>query len=195
MKNSFSVHCAIIYICINVVFVNCALLFSDHSSKSLQGEQYAQKPNNQLPKQAFTVVLTELGTSHIHHYPLTNSCQGRIHTGFHRFTEIGQIFHNKHIFNNNNNNNNNNNRTFKDGLTNVFFFQFPGIKQKPGKGNFRDLKSQNLTGGACPRAPLEACSLGPSFRKSVSIYPRSAPGCVLFSLFLQGDITPMISAT
>ena len=60
--------------------------------------------------------------------------------------------------------------------TNVFFFQFPGIKQKPGKGNFRDLKSQNITGGACPRAPLEACSLGPSFRKSVSIYPRSAPG-------------------
>ena len=60
--------------------------------------------------------------------------------------------------------------------TNVFFFQFPGIKQKPGKGNFRDLKSQNITGGACPRAPLEACFLGPSFRTSVSIYPRSAPG-------------------
>ena len=60
--------------------------------------------------------------------------------------------------------------------TNVFFFQFPGIKQKPGKGNFRDLKSQNITGGACPRAPLEACSLGPSFRKSVSVYPRSVPG-------------------
>ena len=74
MKNSFSVHRAIIYICISVVFVNCALLFSDHSNKSLQGEQYAQKANNQLPKQAFTVVLTELGTSHIHHYPLMNSC-------------------------------------------------------------------------------------------------------------------------
>ena len=27
--------------------------------------------------------------------------QARIQTGFHRFTEIGQIFHNKHIFNNN----------------------------------------------------------------------------------------------
>lgn len=74
MKNSFSVHRAIIYICINVVFVNCALLFSDHSNKSLQGEQYAQKANNQLPKQAFTVVLTELGTSPLHHHPLTNSC-------------------------------------------------------------------------------------------------------------------------
>ena len=28
--------------------------------------------------------------------------QVRIHTGFDRFTEIGQIFHNKHTFNNNN---------------------------------------------------------------------------------------------
>ena len=45
-----------------------------HMYKSLQEEQYAPKPNNQLPKQAFIVVLTELGTSHIHHYPLTNSC-------------------------------------------------------------------------------------------------------------------------
>ena len=62
--------------------------------------------------------------------------------------------------------------------TNVFFFQFLGIRQKPGKGNFRDLKSQNIPRGACPRAPLEACSLGPSFRKSVSIYPRSAPGAL-----------------
>ena len=59
--------------------------------------------------------------------------------------------------------------------TNVFFFQFPGIRQKPGKGNFRDFKNQKKF----PGAPLEACSLGPSFRKSVSIYPRSAPetGC------------------
>ena len=56
--------------------------------------------------------------------------QAWIHTGFHRFTEIGQIFHNKHIFNNNS-------RTFqveiwKKVWTNVFFFQFLGIRQKPG---------------------------------------------------------------
>ena len=69
--------------------------------------------------------------------------------------------------------------------TNVFFFQFPGIKQKPAKGNFRDLKSQNITGGACPQAPLEACSLGPSFRKSVSIYPRSAPDERYKTLYLK----------
>ena len=109
--------------------------------------------------------------------PLCVEPRGGYHTGFHRFTEIGQIFHNKHIFNNNNN------RTFKVEIwkmvwTNVFFFQFLGIRQKPGKGNFRDLKSQNTPRGACPRAPLEACSLGPSFRKSVSIYPRSAPGAL-----------------
>ena len=35
-------------------------------------------------------------------------------TGFHRFTKIGQIFHNKHIVNNNNNKNNNNNNNKKN---------------------------------------------------------------------------------
>ena len=105
--------------------------------------------------------------------------QARIHTDFHRFTEIGQIFHKKLIFNNN--------RTFqfetwKMVWTNVFFFQFleicclpPPVNQKPGKAKFRELVSKKIPGGACPRTPLEACSLGPSFRKSVSIYPRSAP--------------------
>ena len=53
-----------------------------------------------------------------------------------------------------------------------FFLQFPSIRcplneSETGKGNFRELKSKKI--------PLEACSLGPSFRKSVSIYPRSAP--------------------
>ena len=51
----------------------------------------------------------------------------------------------------------------------------PPMNQKPGKANFRELVSKKIPGGACPRAPLEACSLGPLFRKSVSIYPRSAP--------------------
>ena len=51
----------------------------------------------------------------------------------------------------------------------------PSMNQKPGKANFRELVYKKIPGGACPRAPLEACSLGPSFRKSVSIYPRSAP--------------------
>ena len=50
------------------------------------------------------------------------------------------------------------------------------MNQKPGKANFMELVSKKIAGGACPRAPLEACSLSPSFRKSVSIYPRSPPG-------------------
>ena len=60
--------------------------------------------------------------------------------------------------------------------TNVFFFQFPGIRQKPEKGNFRDFKNQKKF----PGAPLDAFSLGPSFRKSVNINPRSAPGLTAF---------------
>ena len=43
------------------------------------------------------------------------------------------------------------------------FSSFRALDRNRGKGTF-----------ACPRASLEACSLGPSFRKSVSIYPRSA---------------------
>ena len=58
-------------------------------------------------------------------------------------------------------------------------FDAPSMNQKPGKGNLRELVSKKISGGACPRAPLEACSLGPSFRKSVSIYPRSAPVATL----------------
>ena len=79
-------------------------------------------------------------------YTALGSSQARIHTGFHRFTEIGQVFHNKHIFNNNS-------RTFQVEIwkmvcTNVFFFQFTGIRQKPGKGSFRKLKSKKIPGGA-----------------------------------------------
>ena len=111
--------------------------------------------------------------------------QARIHTGFHRFTEIGQIFHKKLIFNNKNFPSWN----LENGLDKCFLFPVSGnlmpfsppplpMNQKPGKANFRELVSQKMPGGACPRAPLEACSLGPLFRKSVSIYPRSAPGWI-----------------
>ena len=86
--------------------------------------------------------------------------QVQIHTDFHHFTEISQLFHNKHIFNNNG--------TFQVEIwkmvrTNVFFLQFPVIRcpsmnQKSGKGNFRELKSKKIHRGACPQGPLEACS-------------------------------------
>ena len=99
--------------------------------------------------------------------------------GFHRVTEIRQSFHNTHIFNIELS-------KLKSGKWSGQMFSFsksqaldaPSMNQKPGEGNFRELKSKKIpggaSGGACPRAPLEACSLGPSFRKSVSIYPRSA---------------------
>ena len=60
-------------------------------------------------------------------------------------------------------------------FSNFWEFDAPSMNQKPEKGNFKELVSKTIPGGACPRAPLEACSLGPSFRKLVSIYPRSAP--------------------
>ena len=45
---------------------------------------------------------------------------------------------------------------------------FRALDRNRGKGTF-----------ARPLASLEACSLGPSFRKSVSTFPRSAPGLVI----------------
>ena len=77
------------------------------------------------------------------------------------------------------------NRTFQVEIwkmvcTNVFFSNFraldaPSMNQKPGKENFRELESKKLPRAAWPRAPLEACSLGPLFRNLVSIYSRFAP--------------------
>ena len=71
-------------------------------------------------------------------------------------TGIGQIFHNKHIFNNNNN------ITFKVEIwkmvwTNVFFFQFPGILcplngSETQRGNFR-VHVRGLPSELAPSAP------------------------------------------
>ena len=84
--------------------------------------------------------------------------QARIHTGFHRFTEIGQIFHKKHVFNNNS-------RTFQVEIRKMVYRYkcFPGVRPKPGKGNF-------CMPPGFPRSLLPR----PLLRKSVSIYPRSA---------------------
>ena len=63
----------------------------------------------------------------------------------------------------------------------------PPMNQKPGKANFRELVSKKIPGDACPRAPLEACSLGPLFRKSVSIYARSAPEELFLTIIIKFD--------
>ena len=69
----------------------------------------------------------------------------------------------------------------------------PPMNQKPGKANFSELVSKKIPGGACPRAPLEACSLGPLFRKSVSIYPRSAPDkCSFISAHPGGNVEGLL---
>ena len=83
------------------------------------------------------------------HYPMIQFLiqrdvhQARIHTGFHRFTEIGQIF-----------------------LKQIYFWwiknfpickalsktgQYPiWVTRNTEKGDFRELKSKTFTGGACP---------------------------------------------
>ena len=71
------------------------------------------------------------------------TAQARIHTGFHRLMEIGQIFHNKYIFYNKKN--------------------FPSwnpvwLTRKPWKGDFKEQKSKKFPEGACPWTPLEACA-------------------------------------
>ena len=98
--------------------------------------------------------------------------QARTRTGFQRFTEIGQIFHNKYIFNK---------KTFqveiwKMDWTNTlseenWTGQYPiWMTQKLRKGDLRELK--NFLGEHAPGPPWTLRRL---FRKSVSICPRSAP--------------------
>ena len=77
--------------------------------------------------------------------------QARIHTGFHRFTEIGQILHNKYIFSKKL-------LTFKVDIWKMVWTvsKYPvWMTQKPRKGDFGELKSQKFPGGACPKTSLE----------------------------------------
>ena len=77
--------------------------------------------------------------------------QARIHTGFHRFTEIGQILHNKYIFSKKP-------LTFKVDIWKMVWTvsKYPvWMTQKPRKGDFGELKSQKFPGGACPKTSLE----------------------------------------
>ena len=70
---------------------------------------------------------------------------------FPSFYRNQSAFHNKHIFNNN--------RTFQVEIWKMFSFSnfgaldAPSMNQKPGKGNFRELKSKKNPRGACPQVP------------------------------------------
>ena len=61
--------------------------------------------------------------------------QARIHTGFHRFTEMGQIFYNKYIFHN------------KITISKLKSGQYPRNE------DFKELKSKNFLGEPVPGSP------------------------------------------
>ena len=89
--------------------------------------------------------------------------QAPIHTDFHHFSEIGQIFHNKYIFNKK--------KTLSKlksgkwiGIRHAVRFQLENqpycvypvwMTQKPRKGDYRVLKSNKILGEACPQ--MVAC--------------------------------------
>ena len=64
-------------------------------------------------------------------YKVVVTLLARIHTGFHRFTKIGQTFHNTYIFNK------------KETLFKLRSGQYPvRMTLKPRKGQYKELKSK-----------------------------------------------------
>ena len=100
-------------------------------------------------------------------YPsiISGRLRGRISPGFQRFTQMkilenrSDFFYNKQVFNNN--------TTFQ-----VEICPINESDQKLGKR-----KSKKISQGCILRGSYRS-SLGPSFRKSVCIYPRSSCACV-----------------
>ena len=78
-------------------------------------------------------------------YKVVVTLQTRIHTGFHRFTKIGQIFHNKYFL------------IKKKALFKLKFGQYPvWMTLRPRKGHLKELKSKKIPGRACPRSTLDS---------------------------------------
>ena len=95
-----------------------------------------------------------------------------MHTGFHRFTEISQIFHNKYI----------QERTCKvQGFIRGEWkwpISFPNDSETQER-RLKEVIIENISrgeGGRMPPDPTRSLRLRRSCRKSVSIHPRSAPG-------------------
>ena len=57
---------------------------------------WLKHPTQNAPVELWQRYLANFIREHLNH-----NDQARIHTSFQRFTEIGQIFHNKYIFNQN----------------------------------------------------------------------------------------------
>ena len=90
--------------------------------------------------------------------------QVRIYTGFHRFTEIGHIFHIEiYIFKNEN--------AFQVEIWPISHLNDSETQERGLKG----VKIQIISWGSQPPEPAKSSRLRCSFRKSVSIYPRSTP--------------------
>ena len=91
--------------------------------------------------------------------------QARINTGFHRFTEIGQIFHNRYI----------EEKTFQVARLHPrrrnWSISCVNNSETQERGLW-EVKIEKFHIGACPWTPRNM-HLWCSFRKSVSIYPRS----------------------
>ena len=86
----------------------------------------------------------------------SGSLQARIHTGFHRFTEIGQIFHNKYIFNDNK-------ILSKLKLRDEIIRRFARLhprRMELTKYWLNDVEIQKISRWSIPRTPLQACAFG-----------------------------------
>ena len=99
--------------------------------------------------------------------------RARIHTFFHHFTEIGQIFHIKHIFKINKLSM----MKSRDEIIGRFARRYPRKMELANILSGMIQKPRKFPGAACPRTPPR--TLRRSFRKSVCIYPRSAPGTLV----------------
>ena len=72
--------------------------------------------------------------------------QALIHTDFHRFTEIGHIFHIKYIFDNKN--------TFQVEIWPISCLNDSETQERGLQG----VKIQKISWGSPPRTPLKACA-------------------------------------
>ena len=114
----------------------------------------------------------------------SGSLQARIHTGFHRFTEIGQIFHNKYIFNNNE-------ILSKLKLRDEIIRRFARLhprRMELTKYWLNDVEIQKISRYVehSPDPPI-SLRLRRSLRKSVSISP-TVPTCALYCRRPDSDI-------
>ena len=113
-------------------------------------------------------------------YRCIYSSRGTMHTGFHRFTEIGQIFHNKYIVNN------------KEHFPswNLAHISSEWLRKLKMEINY----PKTFLGEPSPWPP-RSLRLWCLFRKLISIFPRSVPVCPFpFFLSFLSSISPFLTS-